>query len=208
MSYTSAAMDSGGPTLENRRLLWLVLLAAAFAVSLGTRLIWQPERVERVLFFPGTAEDTLTGEVRLLPRPESLRKDILNVAEDLLLGPSAIEHGRALPRTAHVNSVILSGDRLFLDISTEALFASDEVRADLSVGLDALYRTLSFNFRSLDQIVLTIGGQIPYEPPFDPQRSFTLGAANKVVDKEMAAAIISDKVLLLAELQANRRSTE
>lgn len=185
------------------RNLWLALLIAAFAFSVLIRVMWPPQRVERVLFFPGTTNEQLTGETRLLPRVPTLEADVHSVARDLLLGPSGIQHSRTLPRATRVQSVIIIEDRLFLDLSRDALYTAEEVRAELDVGLEALRRTLLFNFRRFEEIVITIAGQVPYVSPFTPPGQIARAEGNKVVDKENGAAIISDIVLLLAELQAN-----
>ncbi len=181
-----------------REHLWLLLFVSALLVSVLARVVWPPERVERTLFFPGTTTDALSGEVRLLPRPRSLEHDISNVARDLLLGPAGIWHSRALPRTASVQSVVIVDQRLFLDLSREVLFTSQEVRVNLQIGLAAMEKTLRFNFRQLEEITVTIGGRLPYQSPYNQNVDGVRGQENKVVDKENRDAIISDKVLLLA----------
>lgn len=150
-----------------RRHLPGLLLLVAFLISLALFLIWPPERIARTLFFPGTTEVTLTGERRLLPRVVSRERAMELVVEDLILGPALITHGRALPRETRMQSLILSEDTVYIDLSPEVLFHSEEVRIDLRGGLAAVEKSLRYNFRRVEEVVLTINGQVPFYPPHE-----------------------------------------
>ena len=145
-----------------------ILLALSLIIALAFYLLLPPERVARTLFFPGTTTTTLNGERRLLPRVATDRRAMRLVVEDLLLGPSRIEHSRAFPRETRIESLILSDRTLYVDLSEQAMLHSAEVRVDVRTGLRAIRETLLYNFRSLDEVVITIDGNVPYSPAYRP----------------------------------------
>jgi hypothetical protein len=147
-----------------------ILLIVALLVSLLLFVLAPPERVRRTLFFPGTTDLSLRSESRLLPRTGNLKDDVRLVVEDVLLGPARIEHGRLVARSTEARSLILDGETLYVDLSSAAIDADNGVRIGLSEALQAIRRAVLYNFRSLNEVVITIDGQAPFEPAFREAR--------------------------------------
>jgi hypothetical protein len=145
-----------------------ILLAMSLLIAVLFFVVLPPQRVARTLYFPGTTETTLSGERRLLPRVDDARRAMELLVEDMLLGPAAIQHSRALPRETRINSFILSDRTLYVDLSQNAMLQSAEVRVDVQIGLDAIRESLLYNFRRLDDVVITIDGNVPYAPAYRP----------------------------------------
>ena len=98
-----------------------ILLLAALLIALGIYLIWPPPRIARTLFFPGNTTATLTGERRLVPRVQSRDRAMELIVEEVILGPTMINHGRALPRETKVQSFLVADDVVVRDtLSQEA----------------------------------------------------------------------------------------
>ncbi len=151
-----------------RRHLPGFLLLASLLVAVGFFLIWPPEWEARTLFFPGTTSARLTGERRLVPRTRARQEEISVVIEELVLGPAQITHGRLVPRQTRVQAVVLDQKDVYVDLSPDVMFGGDEVRLEVLDGLAGIEDTLFYNFRWLDSVTLTIGGQEPDAPAFMP----------------------------------------
>ena len=148
-----------------RHLPGFFLLLCLF-ISAGFYLLSPPDRIARTLFFPGTTETSLSGERRLIQRTVSRERAIELLVEDLLLGPARISHSRSLPRRTQLSSLILEGSTVYLDVTTASMIETSEVHVDVATGLEAIRRTVLYNFRTVDEVVITIGGQVPFAPAY------------------------------------------
>ena len=88
------------------------------------------------------------------------------VTEEILLGPAVISHGRIFPKGTEMNVLIADDDVVYLDLTEDAMFYSPDVRITVAEGIEAIKRTLSYNFRSLDEVIVTINGNVPFEPAY------------------------------------------
>lgn len=149
-----------------------LLLLASLLIALGFFLIWPPERETHTLFFPGTTSAELSGERRLLPRARDRSHKVRLVVEELILGPAEIRHGRLLPRATRIRSIAFAEDTVYVDLSPQIMFGEEEVRVDVATGLAGIEQTLLYNFRWLENVTLTIGGQVPFQPAFLPMEDF------------------------------------
>jgi hypothetical protein len=145
-----------------------VLFILVLLISLAFFLIFPPDRANRTLFFPGTTELSLRGERRLLPRGTDERA-IEFLVQDQILGPARIEHGRLLPRGTEINALLLRNATLYVDLSEDALVGSDAVRIPLDKALAGLEHAIRYNFRRVEEIIVTIDGSIPFVPAFRTQ---------------------------------------
>lgn len=141
-----------------------LLLLFALLLALLIYAVVPGERVERTLFFPGTTSQALSGERRLIPRTDSLSDDVTIIVSDVLLGPKRIDHVRAFPRNTRLKSVILQDGTAYINLSESAALNVAELRTTLEVSLQALERTILYNFRELDVVVVTIDGKVPFVP--------------------------------------------
>lgn len=144
------------------------LLVFTFVVALGFFLIWPPERVSRTLLFPGTTATELSGERRLVPRTPDDERAIELLVEEILLGPARISHSRAMPRGTRLRSLILEAGTVYLDLDESAMFGGPDVRVDAQTGLRAISESISYNFRWIERVVLTIDGNVPFVPAYRP----------------------------------------
>ena len=145
-----------------------ILLVAAFAIGLGFYLFMPPQRVARTLFFPGVASAELSGERRLIPRTESIERSVYLLVQDLLLGPTSITHRRALPRATAIRSLMVEDRVAYLDLGAEAILAGTDVAGAAETGFEAVRKSILFNFRQLDEVVITLDGHVPFVPAYRP----------------------------------------
>ena len=145
-----------------------ILLFLAFVIALVFYLAYPPERVARTLFFPGATRTDLSGERRLIPRVSSSERAVRLVVQEMLLGPASIAHGRVLPREATVNSVMLQDRVVYLDLNRDPILAHSDVDGLVETGLEAIRKSVLFNFRSIDEVVITIDGNVPFVPAYHP----------------------------------------
>jgi hypothetical protein len=55
---------------------------------------------------------------------------------------------------------------VYLDLSAISFIDDSSVRLDLSTALDGLEETILFNFRRLDDVVITLDGSVPFVPSY------------------------------------------
>ena len=143
-----------------------ILVVAALAIALAFYAILPPSRVARTLFFPTATSSALVGERRLVPRTTNRERAMQLVTEEILLGPRLIQHAPVLPRETRIQSFIVADDVAYVDLSVEAILESDRVRLPVDAGLSALRETLLYNFRRLDDVVVTVSGNVPFVPAY------------------------------------------
>jgi hypothetical protein len=131
------------------------------AVSLLLFLLLGNGRVSRVLFFPPESGHRLVAEQRFLPRHRGLEAEAAELVGGVLLGPTRHDALRLFPRGATVISVMASGKTLYVDLTPQVLVEDPEVPLRGQDALDALGRSLRFNFPRLKEVVFFIDGQQP-----------------------------------------------
>lgn len=150
-----------------QRTVSVSVLVVSFLIALGFFLASPPPRVERTLFFPGAIERTLAGEVRLVPRTDSLRTDVETLVEELILGPVSISNTRALPRSAEVKLVGIREDTAYVDLSGEVVVDEADVNLTFDERIETVETSIRYNFRTIENVVVTIEGQVPYAPHYN-----------------------------------------
>ncbi len=145
-----------------------VLLLLTFLLALGFYLVFPPERVARTLFFPVTTGTELSSERRLVPRVPDAERQVHLLVEELLLGPVDIAHTRLLPRRTSIRSLMLRDDVVYLDLSPEPVVGASEAAGMVETALEAIRKSVFFNFRFVDEVVITVGGNVPFFPAHRP----------------------------------------
>lgn len=135
-------------------MLGLVFLVSLIAWSAGDR------SRDVVLFFPDSRTSALRGELRSVPRSFSAEAKAGIVASEFLLGPMGQRLKPAFPNGIRVESLILRGTALFVDLSEGAALSDS---ADIEKGVSALEKSLRFSLPRLRRVVVTIGGQEPFK---------------------------------------------
>ncbi|MFO7849930.1 MAG: hypothetical protein R6V67_08220 [Spirochaetia bacterium] len=139
----------------------LAIWAAALVLSLTLFFLSYDGMVERVIFFPKYREQTLEGEPRRLPKKGELEKDIQLLIQETVLGPFNIHYDRVLPLDTELESILLREERLYLDFSLDPVVQQEESVLSLSEKIEAVKRTVRFNFPSVELITVTFRGQTP-----------------------------------------------
>jgi hypothetical protein len=132
-----------------------------FALSLLLFLLVGNGRVERTMYFPAQTGRRVIAEQRFLPRQGSLENDIKEVAEGVLLGPARPDARRLFPRGGSVLAVMMNGRTLYMDLSPAVLAKDPEVPLTVQAALDALERSIRFNFPRFRDVVFFVDGQSP-----------------------------------------------
>lgn len=144
------------------------LLIASLIIALVFFFALPPGRVGRTLFFPGTTAVELSAERRLVPRVRDDERSIELLVEEMLLGPTRITHSRIFPRETKLASLMLRGETVYLDLSESAMLQGSEVHVSTDIALEALRTSIRYNFRGIREVVITIAGNVPFEPAYRP----------------------------------------
>ncbi len=145
--------------------------AALGVVLLGTIVLWvalPPQLTRHVLAFPDTAGGTVHHEVRFLPRRTTRVESVRLYTEEIILGPAHVGAVPFVPPETEINALFLDREgRLYVDFSTAIMFASGGATAIEDIR-ELIEWNLTFNFRYVNEVVLTIDGQVPGFPPIIP----------------------------------------
>lgn len=146
----------------------LIVLLGALAVSVAAFLLLGNRQIERVLFFPGNITSNVSGERRVVPFHHNVQEDMKQVVKEVILGPESIYNSRVLPKGSSIQLFMLRGDTLYIDFSSDIMEHKAEVKLNFDEGIATLEKTLRYNFRWLGKVIVTINGQLPFQPPYTP----------------------------------------
>jgi len=140
------------------------VFAGTLVLSLGLFFLLGNHSVVRVLFFPSDTGTRLVAEQRFVPRSRGLEGQVGTLVDDVLLGPMNPDAVRLFPRGVTVNAVLIQGRTAYLDLSQRLLAEDPEIPLHGKAALDALERSIRFNFPRLHEVVISIDGQPPRFP--------------------------------------------
>lgn len=131
------------------------LVSAAFILFIGNN----PKRY--VLFFPENSSGKFEAELRALPPRGDRIASLEFFVDELLLGPVSLPLSVAVPSGTSVEKLILDGKTLHLDLSPEMIQADAAMPVGFDEALNNIRRNITFNFRKIETVNITIRGQIP-----------------------------------------------
>jgi len=129
-------------------------------------------RARQVLFFPMDNGKSTDAEIRLIPRIRDREERILETVKELLLGPSELKLNNILPAGTKIRTVILREKTLYLDFSEHFIYDSRGMTLPYGERIELLKRNLMFNYPFLDNISITVNGQIPDSSFYRIEHSF------------------------------------
>lgn len=151
---------------ERPYLLWVAMFLASLVIGLALYFIFPPRQTERVLFFPENITGKTHGESRLVPRERGREDAIVEVVDEILLGPTRLRDLPLVPADTRLDFLMLRGDTVYIDFSPELVVGSDSVQESVPRILEIVRHTIFYNFPYVRQISITIGGQLPGQPYF------------------------------------------
>lgn len=137
------------------------MMVFIFLFSLAFFLIFADNKQEVVLFFPNDSNHQLTGEMRVVPKKSTVEGNLREVVNGLILGPEKLRHNRALAKSTMIRSLLVRGGLLYLDFSPGILFPEGDTSTGFSESLDAIRRSIRFNFPGIKKIIITVNGELP-----------------------------------------------
>ncbi len=144
----------------------IILSVFSLLLSLGIWILFTPPYQQFVLFFPGAVRTEITGEPRAVPRYGSRETRIQRVVDEILLGPLSVEKGRVFPQGASVQSIMFRSNRLYIDFAQSHLNQQQDTILTYAESEAALRRSLQYNFPFIQEIIITIDGQVPFADPY------------------------------------------
>lgn len=144
--------------LDKRSLIIISIFVFLFIISLSVYIFADNKLVRRVLFFPGI--ETISGEVRRVPRQDSLEDDIELFVNELILGPYNIDHLRVIPENTKLHNLLLRNrSLLYIDFSADLIVSENELSIIQTDILELIRKNLIYNFPILEEITLSVDGQ-------------------------------------------------
>lgn len=159
-----------GQLIRNRAFPGVVAAACFTALLAGTLLVLEicpPERERRLFWFPDSTRSAMQAEFRFVPRRDTRTGQIRLYLEELALGPARMGSVPFFPRGVRISGVVLDDrQRLYIDFSSSLVVRMEEGDTSFEDIVEAVSRGLMHNFPFLEEIVFTIGGQVPNVPRF------------------------------------------
>ncbi len=153
--------------LCRRGVVWIsppprLTVAGIILVFLISILTWTfgGKTWDTVLFFPTRSGSSLRGELRSLPRANTLEGRAIHIAAEYVLGPVGYQDlYSAFGKDIHVESVLFRSGNLYVDLSPDAALVE---APSLRLALEGLRKSLSAGLPRVRRVVLTIGGTEPW----------------------------------------------
>ena len=143
--------------LEKTPVILISTLVLVFVVSISV-YFFNDKLVRRVLFFPDRSG--FSGEMRRIPKQNSVEDDIELLIKELILGPYKIDHLRAVPEKTKLQNLLLRNKSLlYIDFSADLIVSDDSFSIVVEKMMELIRRTIMYNFPFLEKITLSVDGQ-------------------------------------------------
>jgi hypothetical protein len=151
----SPIRDRGAPGILGAVFIGVLAVAVVFFLFLGNGT------TSRIIFFPTQTGKRLVAEQRFLPRRGGFEKDVAELVEGVFLGPTRHDAQRLFPRGGRVTAAMVNGRTLYLDLSSTILMNDPDAPLTGKDALNALARSIRFNFPRIREVVFLVDGQSP-----------------------------------------------
>ena len=147
---------------SNKRVFfWSVVFLALLAYSLLFYLLRPFREDQRILFFPTETTNQLVGEMRKIFHLKDVEESVRKLVQEMVLGPIELKLGRALPKTTKIRSILVRDKKLFLNFSDDIIFSESSLALSFQEMIQAVEKTVTFNFPWIEDIVVFVEGQQP-----------------------------------------------
>lgn len=149
-------------------------LAAAAVLFVATVVLFvtlPSQRGDRYnLAFPDTAGGDVHHEWRILPERTGVAAQAKLLLGEMMLGPVTLGAIPFISEETELNSVIFTKSQktIYIDFSADVIVGETVDDIPFVDVVDLLTRNLRHNIRGIESIVITIGGQMPDVPRFEP----------------------------------------
>ncbi len=143
--------------LKRRPVILISVLALIFVISMSV-YFYNNNLVRRVLFFPGRS--SFSGEMRRVPKQNTVEGDVELLIRELILGPYQIDHLRTVPENTKLqNLLIRDKSLLYVDFSADLVVYDDNFSIVTEKMTTLIRRNIIYNFPFLEEITLSVDGQ-------------------------------------------------
>lgn len=143
--------------LKRRPVILISVLALIFVISMSV-YFFNNNLVRRVLFFPGRS--SFSGEMRRVPKQNTVEGDVELLIRELILGPYQIDHLRTVPENTKLqNLLIRDKSLLYVDFSADLVVYDDNFSIVTEKMTTLIRRNIIYNFPFLEEITLSVDGQ-------------------------------------------------
>jgi len=165
-----------------------VILAGTWAILLLLSMIFflfgGNEQTTRVLFFPRYRTADCVGEERVLPVKETTEQEIELLLKEILLGPFDVNSVSVVPRDVQLRTVMLRGNRLFVDFSEDIVFQDKYL---IVVNKPAMIDTQPTHARYKGTLFEAL--QMYLQDPFRPHQKPVIGMVQRL-DRSTSGLIV------------------
>lgn len=147
-------------------LLWGGLIIVLFAVSLLFNIFMNDGTARRVLFFRDELSQEIRGEERRLPKRDSTEENIKLLIREVILGPENYHYSQVVPDSTSIRSMLYRDNTVYLDFNMDILFPKNSFEMPFDEMIEAVKKTVYYNYPLLKNVYVTVNGQVPHSPYF------------------------------------------
>jgi hypothetical protein len=139
----------------------IVCLAGLAGLAVAANRVWGP----RTFVFYAVDENKEVVEKRRIARAESVEADIRRYVEDALLGPASLEAAPLFPPGTRVETLMLRGDVVYINLSEDAAVPYRDSRfrrGSVYASLVTLELAIKRNFPKVRETRFFIAGNETY----------------------------------------------
>jgi hypothetical protein len=142
---------------------YATILGACLLISAVAFGIFAIGHTERVFFFPEIGGKGIGSETRTLIRRPGMENQLEYYVREMVLGPMNLTHDPLVPPDTGVNAILVRKGTAYIDLSSSFL-VSEGTKLPFPEIFSYIERSVSFNFPSIRNVVLTLDGNLPNVP--------------------------------------------
>lgn len=114
-----------------------------------------------VLFFPLDSMNGKNAEIREVYRSNDSQHRLEIFIKEIILGPVALKMYPFIPEGTKIRSFVWRNEKLYLDLNKDFIRETASIPLDYIERIDFLKENILFNFPQIEEITVTVEGQIP-----------------------------------------------
>lgn len=142
----------------------IIVIAAVFLFSLLTYQVFYNDKTRVVLFYPEKTTKEVKTEVVSLPSAGTGLDRVERMLNSLFSESVKYNLARLVPENTKLQGLVLNKGRLYINLSDEFLSDDSDRVLDYKTIFSVIRRNIRFNYGGIGKIIITVNGQLPYEP--------------------------------------------
>ena len=138
--------------------IWFTLSVIAFLATVACFFLDTYKSRETVFFYPSIKSGKIKAEIRSVISGQNPEEDAARIVSEYLLGPISTDLDNVFSLNTTLDSVLYRKKTIYINISEDAALAADNTKT----GITALEKTVKRAFPGIENVIITINGNVPF----------------------------------------------